>query len=330
MQVKDYRKFSASDFALDEYFQSWVLRPDDSVDTFWRHWRLRHPEKAAEIDEAREILLNFKLHQYALPPEEVARLWRKIQQPNRPRNRGRIIWLTAAAALAIAAIFIQLLSRNDNSFEFKTNYGETRTILLPDSSTVILNANSRISYKNNWDEQPAREVEVDGEAFFSVVHKVDDQPFKVKTANGVSVEVLGTTFNIYHRSVDTKVVLNSGQISLSIPTAKKEKKILMKPGELVECKRDQFRKRVVDPRVYAAWTEKKIILEQTSLREMIRMANDNYGVKVAVASDRMLDHTVSGSMPISDAEGFVNQIASVFHLEIRKQGNTYLLKEESK
>ncbi len=330
MQVKDYRKFSANDFALDDYFQSWVLHPDDGVDAFWRHWRSRHPEKAAEIDEAREILINFKLHRYSLPPEEVARLWKKIQQPNRPRNRGRIIWITAAAILAVAVFFTQLLSRDENSFEFKTNYGETRTILLPDSSTVILNANSRISYKNNWDEQPAREVEVDGEAFFSVVHKVDDQPFKVRTADGVSVEVLGTTFNIYHRSVDTKVVLNTGQISLSIPTAKKEKKILMKPGELVECKRDQFSKRVVDPRVYAAWTEKKIILEQTSLREMIRMANDNYGVKVAVASDRMLNQTVSGSMPISDAEGFVNQVASVFHLELKKQGNNYLLKEETK
>jgi transmembrane sensor len=332
--VKNYAKFSVHDFAMDEYFQQWVFHPDENSDAFWCHWRTRHPEKAAELDEARDILNNFNLRHFALPAENVAQLWGQIKKTNGaalPARLGKNVWwVSAAAGVILAGFGIFFLEDEKDVFEYKTGYGETRVVLLPDSSTVILNANSHLSYRNNWDDQPARTVEVDGEAFFSVVHKADDQPFKVTTADGVTVEVLGTTFNIYHRSVDTKVVLNSGQISLSIPVAKKEKKILMKPGELIECGRDVYKKRIVDPRIYAAWTEKKIILDQTSLREMVRMAKDNYGIVIQVESEKMLDQTVSGSMPISDAAGFVNQVASVFHLEIAKGHDDFLLKEETK
>ncbi len=333
--MKDYRTFSVNDFALDEYFQAWVLHPDESTDAFWRHWTSMHPEKAPEMDEARAILTNFSLNKYTLPPEQVSQLWRRVQHLNgsgkQPKRRlFSILWMAAAAAVIISAVSVALFRMPAAGvLEYKTGYGETKSVMLPDSSTVILNANSKITFRNNWEEQPAREVVVDGEAFFSVVHKADDQPFRVKTDNGVAIEVLGTTFNVYHRSVDTKVVLNSGQISLSIPAAKKEKKILMKPGELVECKKNNFQKRVVDPRIYAAWTEKKIILDQTTLREMIRMAKDNYGIELNVASERMLDQTVSGSMPVSDADGFVKQVASAFQLQLSAKDNIYMLKEKS-
>jgi len=151
----------------------------------------------------------------------------------------------------------------------------------------------------------------------------------VSTQGGIAVEVLGTTFNVYHRAVETKVVLNSGQISLSFPVDKKEKKILMKPGELVEYQKDTYSRRVVDPLVYAAWTEKKIILNQTSLREMIRMAKDNYGIDIDVPLEKMLDQTVSGSMPVGDAESFVNQVARVFQLSVVHENNKFLFKEQT-
>ncbi len=331
--VKDYRTFSVNDFALDEYFQTWVLRPDEATDAFWRDWMTQNPAKSAEIEEARSILTNFNLKHYTLAPEQVSQLWKKVQQlsgsHHKPRRGPGILWISAiAATVAVATISVLFQWSRSSEFEYATAYGETKSVLLPDSSTVILNANSRISFKNNWDEQPAREVLVDGEAFFNVVHKTDDQPFRVRTEDGVAIEVLGTTFNVYHRSVDTKVVLNSGQISLSIPAEKKEKKILMKPGELVECKKNNFKKRVVDPRIYAAWTEKKIILDQTTLREMVRMAKDNYGIEISVEPQHLLDQTISGSMPVSNAEGFVEQVASAFQMQLVRENNKYLFKEK--
>jgi transmembrane sensor len=332
--VKDYLHFSVNDFVLDDYFRSWILNPDENNNAFWASWLAEHPEKTNHVKEARTLLGHFKPLPYTLSPENVSEIWGRIQQGNaHARNQHQTSvaktyrWHWAAAAILLIGIGLYLIPIGQDRQEYRTAFGETKTIVLPDSSTVILNANSRLAFDKNWEQRAAREIWLDGEAYFSVVHKQDHQPFKVSTPGGIAVEVLGTTFNVYHRAVETKVVLNTGQITLSFPVDKKEKKILMKPGELVECQKDNYTMRVVDPRVYAAWTEKKIILDQTTLREMIRMAKDNYGVEIGVETEKMLAKTVSGSMPIGNAENFVKQVASVFQLKVVRENDTYLFKE---
>ena len=300
---------------------------------FWRIRVREHPKKFNKVEEDQDILLKFGPTRFTLPPEDVSDLWKRIRQDNDPlhnkiQNRSlgrRWYWLAAAVILLGATVSLYLTGPGQS--EYHTAFGETKTLILPDGSTVILNANSHVTFYKNWEQRPIREIWLDGEAYFSVVPKQDHQPFKVSTPGGVAVEVLGTTFNVYHRAVETKVVLNSGQIRLSFPVDKSEKKILMKPGELVEYKKDKYSKRVVDPRMYAAWTEKKIILNQTSLREMIQMAKDNYGVEIDVPLEKMLEQTVSGSMPIGDAESFVNQVARAFQLKVVHENDKFLFKE---
>ncbi len=331
--MKDYQHFSVNDFVLDDYFQSWILSPDENSDAFWSGWIKEHPERTNELEEAREILLHLRHSNYALTPETVSEIWKRVQQGEDPSIRLRksatkiYKWYWAAAAILIMGIAVTFLRTEADHLEYHTAFGETKTILLPDSSTVILNANSSLSFDTNWDTQPVREIWLEGEGFFSVTHKHNNQPFKVLVQGGVAVEVLGTTFNVYHRSVDTKVVLNTGKIRLSLTSNKKKETILMKPGELVEYKKNNYSKRTVDPTIYAAWTEKKIILNQTSLQEMVRMAKDNYGVVVEVSDERLLSQTVSGSMPIGDAEGFVNQVAKAFQLKAEKKEDKFLIYE---
>jgi len=294
-----------------------------------------HPKKVNELEADTSILLKFGLTRYTLPPEDVSELWKRIQQNSDPLHGKtnkqppgtRWYWVAAAVLLMGATVSLFLTLTGPGQAKYRTAFGETKTVILPDHSTVILNANSHISFYKNWAQRPVREIWLEGEAYFSVVHKQNHQPFKVSTPGGVAIEVLGTTFNVYHRAVETKVVLNSGQISLSFPVDKKEKKILMKPGELVEYNEDKYSKRVVDPRMYAAWTEKKIILNQTSLREMIRMAKDNYNIEIDVQSEKMMEQTVSGSMPIGDATNFVNQVARAFQLKVVSENNKFLFKE---
>ena len=331
--VKNYQNFSVNEFAQDDYFQSWVFRPDENTNAFWKSWMLNHPGKATEVEEAKEILNNFTLQRYTLSQDDVSELWKKIQtnQADCEINTSKLSvykgWYWATAAVLVFGITALFFLSNSDQLEYRTKFGETKTILLPDSSTVILNANSQLAFDKNWDQLSTREIWLNGEAYFSVVHKQDHQPFKVITPGGIAVEVLGTTFNVYHREVETKVLLNSGQITLSFPVEKNEKKILMKPGELIEYKKDKYSKRVVDPEIYAAWTEKKIILDKTSLQEMIRMAADNYGIKINVESEKMLKQTVSGSMPIGDAESFVTHVGMAFQLKVVKENDGYILKE---
>lgn len=332
--MKDYVHFSVNDFAMDEYFQSWVWSPDAEKNSFWRSWLGAHPQKASEVEEARHILSQLSFPGYKLPEEEVVRVWKRIQGlenlPAKVVNRQRFHWWQwAAAAVIIIAITLFFAIPADKVITHSTAFGETKNIVLPDQSTVVLNANSKISYKDNWSRTTARALQLEGEAYFDVTHKENNQPFTVSTEDGVSVEVLGTTFNVYHRTKETKVVLNTGKISLSLPTTDSEERIIMEPGDLVEFKSNQYSKKSVDPQRYVAWTESKLVLDRTSLREMVQMIKDNYGIQVEVVPVSLLDETVSGSMPAARDEELVNQIAKAFRLKAVHEKNKIIIKEEN-
>jgi ferric-dicitrate binding protein FerR (iron transport regulator) len=91
-----------------------------------------------------------------------------------------------------------------------TKHGQRDTVLLPDGSTVYLNALSRLQYPDRFDTA-RREVWLQGEAEFSVVKK-QGIPFKVFitghsfSRDTVTIEVLGTRFNVKAYAEEQKVL----------------------------------------------------------------------------------------------------------------------------
>jgi transmembrane sensor len=333
--VKDYSKFSVNDFVLDDFFRAWVKAPDEHTSAFWMQWLKDHPEKEKDVEEAIDIVKYVGFQQYTMSGDDIADLWSRIKTyESKPRNTTapRRVWgtwykVSASFLLAASSFLVYRLWNDTHYLNYHTAYGETKTIVLPDSSTVILNSNSTLRFPSHWEEQPVRELWLQGEAYFSVIHKRDHQPFKVYTGEGVAVEVLGTTFNVYHRTEETKVVLNTGKVMLHLPEKSATQDIVMKPGDLVEYKQKSFSRRMVNPATYTAWTEKKLVLDHTSLRDIVDMLRDNYGIEVAVETESLLNQTVSGSMPLADVENLVNQIAQTFQLKVIKQRNRYLMYE---
>lgn len=334
--MKDYLLFSEEDFAKDEFFQSWVLTPDERSIVFWSHWIEDHPEKKEQIEEAKRILKHLQFRQHTLSNQEISELWSRIKSFDHteseviPERKSRKLWLRIAASIVVLISFGIAYYYINSSFyliTYHTAFGETKTIQLPDSSIVILNSNSTLKFSDQWETKSVREIWLDGEAFFSVVHLKNNKPFKVLTEDGLAVEVLGTTFNVYHRIKETKVVLNSGKIQLQLSEQNASKNIEMKPGDFIEYKNKSFSKKKVNPKTYIAWTENKLILDHTSLREMVTMLQTNYGVEVTVKDDRLLNQTVSGSMPITDVESLIQQIAHSFQIKVERKPNGYVLYE---
>jgi ferric-dicitrate binding protein FerR (iron transport regulator) len=331
--VKDYARFSVDEFIMDEYFQSWVFDPDGKSDAYWQSWLEENPHKASDLEEARSTLLRLNFANWDLPAEEVSNLWMRIKhvkedgpRSNRNRAMSAVSWYAVASVLILVGLTSYFWTRPTSVIEYRTAFGETRTIILPDSSTVILNSNSLLRLNSLWEPSSAREVWLDGEAFFSVITKKDKQPFTVKTEENVAIEVLGTTFNVYHRN-ETKVVLNSGLIQLSLPTVQADEKVMMIPGELVEYNEKKYVKRKVDPKMYTAWTENNLVLNRTSLREMLLMIKDNYGIDIEV-NESLLNQTISGSMPVTDSVSLMNQIAKAFQLKVIREGDRYYMREQ--
>lgn len=114
-----------------------------------------------------------------------------------------------AAAVAVFALATLWFLNRDAAILVETASGEKTQLYLPDSSVVILNAASSLSYsKSGWDER--RSVKLNGEAFFAVRKGSD---FVVETSSGV-VQVLGTEFNVRDRSGLLEVVCYEGLVQL--------------------------------------------------------------------------------------------------------------------
>ena len=99
-------------------------------------------------------------------------------------------------------------------------------LTLADGTKVWLNADSSITFPTAFIGKE-RKVVVTGEAYFEVA-KDAKRPFKV-FVNEIEVKVLGTHFNInaYQDEDSIKTTLLEGSVQLS----KKDKKIVLKPGE---------------------------------------------------------------------------------------------------
>lgn len=329
---KKYQNFTFEDFINDPDFRDWALRPDPKNDELWVSWCENHPEKVKEVELAKSVLVKMGHPKYLLSSEESATLLENIQSHSsaklsvtQSQAKKPVYWPYAAAVLMLMTLSFFLWKKTSTEIVHQTAFGETMEIRLPDSSTVILNSNTKVTFDTNWKTQSSRQVSIEGEAFFSVTHQKDHQPFRVITSRGISVEVLGTEFNMYSRSEETKVVLSSGLVTLSFPMDKKEGKILMEPGELVEFKESQFQRKKVNTANYTSWTDNVLHLDKTTLAEIIKMAKDNYGIQVIVENSDALNRTASGTMPISDARNFMNQISKIFNIEIEYNQDHYTI-----
>ena len=239
----------------------------------------------------------------------------------------KIAAVLIAVVVIVSAISYMLL--NENSVVHSTAYGQMIRITLPDSSMVILNGNSSIKYGKQWANKWSREVYLDGEAFFVVRHTEHDQKFIVNTSEQFNVEVLGTEFSVSKRKRGTRVVLNSGKVLLNIPNPEGNEQVVMKPGELIEFFEGSgdYIKKEVNAEAYSSWKDKKLILDHTSLREILTILRENYGLEVIFVDKDLLDQKVSGSMPAENIDMLLKNIAVTYGIKISKNKNTIQIRK---
>lgn len=115
----------------------------------------------------------------------------KMQQNGKVRKLSFSVWYAAASIALILGVFFSLNSTKT----YTTTSGEQLAVVLPDGSSVKLNANSSLQHKRFfWNNN--RKLNLQGEAYFKVKKGSD---FTVTTDYG-NVTVLGTQFNVKART----------------------------------------------------------------------------------------------------------------------------------
>jgi transmembrane sensor len=339
----DYSHYTAEDFAADGYFIDWAKRPNRENTAFWEAWQAQHPDKAETLDRAKQLV---NLWQIKPPPNAEAafsEVWEKIQaertQLNAPTGRkpprlvtgwqimGRWAAVFLGLAVSLTAIYWALLERN--TIRYTTRTGETKTIRLPDGSTVALNANSSLSYSNEWPATQAREVQLEGEAFFSVTHQQNHQKFLVKTSNDLRVEVLGTTFTVSERAQKTRVVLNSGKVGLY--TGQNLSPLIMQPGEMVQVSPDHGTDVIrsqVNPAVYSAWKDNQFVFDNTSLGEIAGMLENDFGYQVRFSDPSIRDKKMTITLQHRHLDLLLLALAEAHDLNVSRNENRILFEDK--
>lgn len=281
---------------------------------------------AARIDHGLQQAITHKLD-HDIPSEAL------FQDIIAARDK-KVVWPVwyRVAATFIGFLFLfaayYLVFTHQSSVQYATQYQETKTITLPDGSTVNLNANSTLTYPSNWEENAMREVWLEGEAYFSVTHTADHKKFLVHL-DEVTVEVLGTEFNVQDRDGKAQVVLNKGKVRLKAKQANEEKEVVMQPGELVAFARDErtFLKKEVQPESYSSWREGILTFDKATLSEVIAVLENNYGYQVRLENPAMSTLEFTAKVSSHDVVLLLTLLAESFDFNITQQDNTITIKK---
>jgi len=152
----------------------------------------------------------------------------QVKKPIRILQLHNLLKIAAVLVLLIASYFyINSLPTN-----IDTKIAETNIVELPDTSEVILNENSHLSFsKSEWNEK--REVSLDGEAYFEVAK---GKTFDVITKHGV-VSVLGTKFNVLSREGSFEIKCFEGLVSVTY----QGKSVNLAKGKTLSVKNETLR-----------------------------------------------------------------------------------------
>ncbi|MCJ8164252.1 FecR domain-containing protein [Pontibacter sp. E15-1] len=342
----NYPLASATDFAADTFFITWVIAPTPESDAFWGEWLQQYPFKRETVLEARELVLLLSEDEYPLVETDTAAVWQRLQQEMHTAQhansgtvayrfglqRGMLVAASVGLLLLVAGLYLFMGLRTE-TMKHATAFGEKRTILLPDSSVMVLNANSSVTYQA-WSANEPRLVHLSGEAYFSVTHQRNHQKFVVETPDGSQVEVLGTEFNVTGRGEENRVVLASGKVRLRYDGEKHTaQQLIMQPGDLVELAgtaRRTLTRKQVRPELYTAWKDNRVIFEDTPLQEIAAMLEEVYGYQVVIADASLADQRLTANLDNRGVESILETVSETLGTAITTQNNTITIRLPNK
>lgn len=312
---------------LNEQAAAWFVRlqrSDLSVDdrNEFDQW-MQDPAHAVaylRVDAAWERAA--RLRAFPLRPGAAAR---------QPRRRIAVTRrMAAGVALALGAGLVGAVTLR-GAASFATALGERKVCRLPDGSRIHLNTASRIEVNYLGAERRIRLLA--GEALFAVA-KDPRRPFVVR-ADRVSVQALGTVFNVRLRDSSVEVTVTEGVVAVADAPPKGSARNLepptnrlaagqaamVSPGAVAEIALDPaaLEKRVV-------WTEGVIDLHGETLEQAVLEFNRYSETKLVLGDPALAAVRVGGTFKTEDSEKFVAALQAGFGVSaVRGQNVVYLL-----
>jgi ferric-dicitrate binding protein FerR (iron transport regulator) len=216
--------------------------------------------------------------------------------------------------------------------------GSKTRVILPDSSTVWLNAKSRISFDEHFGTDH-RALKLEGEAFFDVVKK--EVPFRVSTPV-YDVAVLGTAFNVKAYADDDRVTTTLVRGSVRIEhmnSAGVKEVIMLKPDQKATAYRTSptgsglsgaYRytiDRGIDAEMETGWKDGWLSVQGESLRDLARKLERLYDIKITFEEKELEGYRYTGRLRQLSLEQVLKALSLTSPIEFTVNEKTVVLHE---
>ena len=248
---------------------------------------LEGTDEFAKITRLLRALKNFKAPEY-----DVDGQYKKLSEEVIHKKRTISFYSKISPILRIAAIFILALTvgyfaynQLNSVFEKQEWISAQNEVLLPDSSSILLNAESKIRFsRKNWEKE--RNVELMGEAYFEVK---EGSKFNVKSSQG-TVSVLGTEFGVKDWKNYFEVTCYSGMVK--VITA--QNKIILEPNSAFRIINEKEEHYTVANKSEPDWLNGESSFSSVPLYLVLKELERQYKVSV-VSNDIELNQIFTGS-----------------------------------
>jgi len=251
----------------------------------------------------------------------------KLKQFQPRRNWGMGIAASLAIIFTISILGYQYLSDKQKSpketlaWVSKSNpAGQKSKVILPDGTTVYLNAESSIRYPKDF--KTNRKVELKGEAFFEVFSD-KQHPFSVKSKD-LSTTALGTAFNIsaYEDSDLTEIALTHGKVQVEEISGSRRAELIPGEGIISHEGKQDFIKENIDVEAVLLWKDGILHFDDTAFEEVVRTLERWYNVRIHIEGDHDKGFLCSGTF---DKNEYLSNVLNIlghsigFDYQINKQ-----------
>ena len=234
-----------------------------------------------------------------------ARSWPLLQARLKRTTLRRTLWMRVAGAAAVVLLCIA----GWQAYEWLrpvemttvTAQAETRTVILPDRTEVILNRYSTLTYPKDFRREARREVSLQGGAYFEVA-KDPSHPFVVETGE-VQVEVLGTHFNVeaYPRDREVRTTLLEGSVAVSLPG--RSQRLVLAPNERAVYHKTSgslTQESLPDAADDISWSHGQLNFRSQPLREIVRQLANSYQTDIRIADPTLAEYRLTATFDIGE------------------------------
>ncbi len=197
-------------------------------------------------------------------------------------------------------------------------------LLLSDGTRVYLNSESRLTFPSYF-EGETRQVELQGEAYFEV--KKGGKPFVILTPE-LTVEVLGTSFNInaYETNPYVNTTLVEGNVRVHLAESRKVFQLKPEQNLRLEKSSDEVSVERVNTDIYTAWVKGEFMFRNQPLLEIFAQLERWYDFKIVYENQDIKKMRFTGSAQKARPLNYLlDLITSVTDIQYRDEGDKIIL-----